>query len=151
MNDVIAKLFAHNDQSNRRYIEALRARNPIPDRASSIFSHVLNAHRIWNARIAGETPTGSWDVQPAETWEDLNRFNHDRTRQVLAADSLDRLVDDHDLKGTPRRNTVRDILLQVITHSSYHRGQLAMLIGSAGATPPVTDYIAFARELENVG
>ena len=151
MDAVFARLFAHNEQSNRRYVEALRALRPIPERASSIFSHVLNAHRIWNARIAGEMPTGSWDVQPAETWEDLNRFNHDRTRQVLAADSLDRDADYHDLKGNPHRSTVRDILLQVVTHSSYHRGQLAMLIGTAGVTPPVTDYIAFARELGNAG
>ena len=147
MNDVFARLFAYNDQSNRRYIDAVRGLDPIPERAASIFSHVLNAHRIWNARIAGETPTGSWDVQPAETWEDLNRLSHERTRQILATDSLDRLADYRDLKGNPHRNTVRDILLQVVTHSSYHRGQVAMLIGSAGATPPVTDYIAFAREV----
>ncbi|MBI3466927.1 MAG: hypothetical protein HY000_28265 [Planctomycetes bacterium] len=46
------------------------------------------------------------------------------------------------------RNTVCDILIHVVNHSSYHRGQLAILLGQEEKTPPVTDYIAYLRDAD---
>ena len=37
------------------------------------------------------------------------------------------------------------MLLQVILHGCYHRGQVALLVRDAGAEPSPTDYIAFVR------
>ena len=44
------------------------------------------------------------------------------------------------------RNRVEDILAQLFSHPSYHRGQIAMLIRSAGGEPAVTDLIFWCRE-----
>ncbi len=44
------------------------------------------------------------------------------------------------------RNRVEDILAQLFSHSSFHRGQIAMLIRSAGGEPAVTDLIFWCRE-----
>jgi uncharacterized damage-inducible protein DinB len=41
---------------------------------------------------------------------------------------------------------VEDILAQLFGHSSYHRGQIAMLVRAAGGEPAVTDLIYWCRE-----
>ena len=38
-------------------------------------------------------------------------------------------------------------MLHVVNHSSYHRGQMALLLGQEGKSPPATDYIFYLREL----
>ena len=40
--------------------------------------------------------------------------------------------------------TLHDMLLQVPSHSTYHRGQVNMKIRTLGGTPPLVDYIAWA-------
>jgi uncharacterized damage-inducible protein DinB len=41
---------------------------------------------------------------------------------------------------------VEDILTQLFGHSSYHRGQVALLIRDLGGEPAVTDYVFWVRE-----
>jgi uncharacterized damage-inducible protein DinB len=49
-------------------------------------------------------------------------------------------------EGVRYRNTVEDILTQLHGHSLYHRGQIAMLLRSAGVEPPQTDFVFWTRE-----
>ena len=42
-------------------------------------------------------------------------------------------------------NSVRDILFNVINHSTYHRGQIAREFREYGPEPLVTDYIFYKR------
>ena len=46
---------------------------------------------------------------------------------------------------------VRDALLQVAMHSEHHRAQVAMRLRALGATPPVTDYIIWVRDVQGRG
>ncbi len=46
-------------------------------------------------------------------------------------------------RKAPQQTTLRDTLLQVPMHSTYHRGQVNARIREAGGTPPLTDYIAW--------
>ena len=39
-----------------------------------------------------------------------------------------------------------DILMHLITHSAYHRGQVAVAVRAAGFTPAYTDYIHSIRQ-----
>ena len=39
--------------------------------------------------------------------------------------------------------TVRDMMLQVVTHSSYHRGQVNTRLREIGGTPPLTDFVVW--------
>ena len=48
-------------------------------------------------------------------------------------------------KGRKYESTIREIITQVINHSTYHRGQMAMLLSNSGMQPPATDYIAYRR------
>ncbi len=147
MQAMLKQLYAYNDTANRRFIETFLAVQPTAERISSVFSHILNAHRIWIARIGGSTPAGgTFGVIPVEQWASVNTENLGQTMQILEAQDLGRLVDYRDLKGNPHQSRLHDILFHVINHSTYHRGQLAILLGQESKTPPVTDYIVYARE-----
>ncbi len=52
------------------------------------------------------------------------------------------------LKGQSNESLLSDIMLQLITHGPYHRGQIASLIKRAEGAPPATDFIIYARELQ---
>lgn len=43
----------------------------------------------------------------------------------------------------PAPTMLRDAIMQVYTHSMYHRGQVMTRLKSCGTTPPLVDYIAW--------
>jgi uncharacterized damage-inducible protein DinB len=43
----------------------------------------------------------------------------------------------------PVPTTMRETMLQVAMHSTYHRGQVNARLRELGAEPPLTDYIAW--------
>jgi uncharacterized damage-inducible protein DinB len=47
------------------------------------------------------------------------------------------------LGHAPAVTTLRDTLLQVAAHSTYHRGQVNLRLRELGTTPPLVDYIAW--------
>jgi uncharacterized damage-inducible protein DinB len=145
MKEILTQLLTYNDEANRRFIETVLVARPA-ERVGTILSHVLNAHKIWNARVGGVSPNEDpRQVRPAEAWSEMNSENHRRSLELLQSEDIERVVEYRDMKGNPHRNRVRDIVLHVANHSSYHRGQLALLLGHEGKTPPVTDYIFYMR------
>ena len=51
------QLFDYNHHSNQHLIDVFDKHNFSPEKLIQLFSHVLNAHHIWNTRIL---------LQPAE-------------------------------------------------------------------------------------
>jgi uncharacterized damage-inducible protein DinB len=47
------------------------------------------------------------------------------------------------LGRTLNRATLSETIMQVITHSGYHRGQVNARLRALGGTPPLVDYIAW--------
>jgi uncharacterized damage-inducible protein DinB len=43
----------------------------------------------------------------------------------------------------PGSTTMADTMLQVVLHSTYHRGQVNARLREIGGTPPLVDYIAW--------
>jgi uncharacterized damage-inducible protein DinB len=65
--------------------------------------------------------------------------------ESLSADQLQRKVAYNNSAGLAFESTIEDMLLQVVLHGCYHRGQVALVVRGAGAEPAPTDYIAFIR------
>ena len=63
----------------------------------------------------------------------------------LSADTLQRRIAYVNSLAEPWENTVADMLMHVIIHSAYHRGQIATLLGRAGHQSAYADYIHFIR------
>jgi uncharacterized damage-inducible protein DinB len=147
MRDVLQQLLTYNDEANRRFIDTVLAARSANERLGVILSHILNAHQIWNSRIGGIGPTGDpREPRSSETWATMNAENYRRSLELLASEDIERVVDYRDTKGNSHRNRIRDIFLHVVNHSTYHRGQLALLLGQEQKQPPSTDYIFYMRE-----
>ena len=148
--DYLHRLFAYDDWANREVLAALRnAPNP-PARSLKLIAHILSAEGLWLARINQEKPS-------LPVWPELSL-----TQCEAEADSLGiswrsyleeckeaRLL--HQIsyvnsKGESWSSQVDDVLFQVITHSAYHRGQIASGMRAAGLTPAYTDFIHAIRQ-----
>jgi len=49
-------------------------------------------------------------------------------------------------KGEPWESRIEDVLMHVVMHSAYHRGQIASELRAAGQTPAYTDFIHPVRQ-----
>jgi uncharacterized damage-inducible protein DinB len=61
-------------------------------------------------------------------------------------DELTREFEYQSLDAGRFRNRIEDILAQLFGHSSYHRGQIAMLVRAAGGQPAITDLVFWCRQ-----
>jgi uncharacterized damage-inducible protein DinB len=114
-------------------------------------AHTFGADRVWLARVTGTPQRGLSDADrelPAiqREWplvyEGWREWARDRTD-----DSLLTVLDYHDLKGNPWRQSLWQIVLHVVNHGTHHRGQVSGFLRSMGHTPPPLDLIAYYRGL----
>ena len=68
-----------------------------------------------------------------------------RCLEALDDEALEDGVAYRNSKGEFWTSTVTDILMHVVLHAAYHRGQIAAAIREAGGTPAYTDYIHAVR------
>ena len=118
MREQMRKLVAHMEWADARVLGALRQAPSLRPVALELFGHAL----------AVENAAGFRRVVDALTEADLDV-------EIPYVNSA----------GDAFRSTRADIMLQVMLHGSYHRGQVAAVLRAGGATPAPTDYIAFAR------
>jgi uncharacterized damage-inducible protein DinB len=133
-------------------VPADRREKPEFRKAVAIFAHIVAARRIWLARL-GVIPAASGSLFPddpkladvAKTWRDVQNLWRDYLAS-LDDRALGREFEYQSLDAGRFRNRVEDILAQLFGHSSYHRGQIAMLIRASGGEPAITDLIYWCRE-----
>lgn len=115
--------------------------------AIKLFSHVLCAQHIWAKRILGETPDlGVWDIFAKDDFLEISRTNYDLLKRILETINLDEEITYVNSQGHKFTGLGSDIMLHVMNHNTYHRGQIATMIRKAGYVPPVTDYIILKRK-----
>ncbi len=123
------------------------------DRARGIFAHIQGARHEWFFRL-GQIARRPWVMFP--DWS-IDECAADAARlDGLWTGYLERLTDaDLDVEvsyksneGKPFASLRRDILTHVYNHSTYHRGQIAILVKMAGGTAPdTTDFIVSTRRV----
>ena len=139
-------LFEYDAWANREVVGHLRQMNA-PQRALAIMAHIIGAEWLWLGRIHGEG-------NPAPVWPDLSLDECETQmkelvplwQQVLSADEPRRNINYTNSKGERWSSKVDDVLMQVIIHGAYHRGQIATIVREAGVTPAYTDYIHCIRQ-----
>jgi uncharacterized damage-inducible protein DinB len=146
---LLSKLLDHLEWADRRVLDSLLAM-PHPDaRALDLYAHVLGTEHVWLSRILERAPRIKiWPQLSLEAASSLAAENAAALRALLAAntsDQLQRRVAYSNSAGLTFESTVEDMLLQVVLHGCYHRGQVALVVRGAGAEPSPTDYIAFVR------
>lgn len=143
------KLVDHLEWADGRVLDSLRAM-PHPDaRALELYAHVLGTEHTWLARIQERAPSVKiWPQLTFAEAAELAAENAAALRKLVSSrtsEQLQRKVAYSNSAGQPFDSTVEDMLLQVVLHGCYHRGQVALVVRGAGAEPAPTDYIAFVR------
>jgi uncharacterized damage-inducible protein DinB len=116
--------------------------------------HCLAAQWVWLSRWRGENPTRleSHDDYPTRSaLEQRWPLVHSALFDFLglqSGHSLARVIQYKNMKGEHLAIPLSDLMLHVIDHASYHRGQIASMIKRAGGQPAAISFQRFAAERE---
>jgi uncharacterized damage-inducible protein DinB len=144
--DFFRELFAYTRLANHNLFEALQGAVDADKKVLSLSSHILNAHHIWNSRLSGNTPGFTiWQVHGVSSFKEVNEDNYRGTLRLIDTMKPEHAVSYTNSRGQSFSNSVADILFHIVNHSTHHRAQIASSIRTAGAEPPVGDYIFYRR------
>ena len=129
--DLIAHLtllFEHDAWANREVLSNLRAQSTPQPRPLKLIAHVLASQRFWMSRLEPIHPAPSvWPdltIQECEKQADeLQAVWKEYLKNSTEAD-LAQTIDYINTRGESWSNRKDDILMHLITHSAYHRGQV---------------------------
>ena len=144
------RLFRYDRWANREVLMALRTAKEPPAQVLRWLAHLAGAGHTWLARVSATTP-------PLAIWPELTveQCDHFLTLlgdgwlgylDALAPSELSLSVAYSNSRGEEFSTTIADILTQVLTHGSYHRGQIAAAMRACGETPASTDFIIAVRK-----
>ena len=145
----LLRMFAYDHWANRECLRAMRAGSPPANMVGRI-AHILSAEKLWLGRL--EKAKQSMPVWPNSTIEECEVLSDEMASAWrsyltnLAPGALDSKIDYRNSKGEPWTSRVEDVLMHVIMHSAYHRGQIALEMRSAGIEPAYTDFIHAVRQ-----
>jgi uncharacterized damage-inducible protein DinB len=85
MKDFFKDLFHYNYSTNQKLWDAFQANaGKTSERVLALYSHIVNAHQIWNNRIDKRlTAFGVWDLHTLEACRDIDQANYEHTLQIL--------------------------------------------------------------------
>jgi uncharacterized damage-inducible protein DinB len=150
MFEYIRRLFSYDDWANREILTALQALEVPTPRSVKLLAHIVSAERLWLQRLRLENQT--YPVWPDFTLEQCKLGVEELPQlwnKYLAAlkeDGLLRSLTYKNTKGESWTSQKQDILMHVILHSAYHRGQIAANVRASGFTPAYTDFIHAVRQ-----
>ena len=115
-------------------------------------AHIYAADAVWYARWMGQSPAAllAYDAFPdvasiRKVWAELEG-NVRPFVNALGEAGVSRVFEYKLLSGAPDTAPFWELLVHVVNHGSYHRGQVTTLLRQLGAHPlKPTDMIAFFR------
>lgn len=149
--DSYLKQIRYESWANNMIIDAfMKASFPL-ERTHHIISHNLNAFSIWLKRIKNEEVTIKlWDVN---TNDELSLLNVNLYKEWSAYISN---LNETDFEkkiaftfmGKKASISIEDLIIHLVNHSSYHRGQVILQLKDKLPVLPLSTYIAFATDIE---
>ena len=138
------RLFDYDAWANREEVQHLRSLAKPPEKAIKILAHIIGTQWLFLGRLRR-------DPKPATVWPELTLDQIAADIEKLAAawpaefERTD-IVEYVNSKGEKWSSRADDILMHVILHGAYHRGQIATIVRGSGETPAYTDYIHCVRQ-----
>ncbi len=146
MKEFYKDIFAYHNHFNQRLADQLIPNeNILPKRTISLFSHSINAHQIWNARIIKKEELGVHQQHTLEDCKIIDNENFIETIKILDKRGLEEIVTYANSKGIEFSNLIKHILFHIANHFSHHKGQIISDLRHSGIDPIVTDYIFYKR------
>ncbi len=147
MKTLFNQLFDYNFYCNRQLIEQCIALEKMPEKSQELFSHILNAHHIWNHRILqNQWEYEVWQQHDIKDWGDIHYENQRTSFEIITnTDNFDKRIDYETTEGRVFANDIKDILFHIINHSTHHRAQILADFRSNNIEPESLDYILYKR------
>jgi uncharacterized damage-inducible protein DinB len=146
----LQRLFSYDDWANGEVARTLSKLESPPARSIRLLGHIMSAERLWLERLRQQKQT--YPVWPEfglkQCEEEVGAVGELWTAYLasIREDDLSRSVAYKNTKGETFTSQTQDILMHVILHSAYHRGQIATDTRAAGFTPAYTDFIHAVRQ-----
>ena len=148
MEQYFLKLYQYNAWANNQVMNCLISQSVADEKTLSIMSHLLAAPFIWLNRIKGlpKSEVKLWETQDLETLQQMTEDGAAIWLDFIEnTKSFDRDLSYTNYVGSPFVTNVEQIMIHLVNHSSYHRGQVALRIRQIGLQPVNTDYITYDR------
>jgi len=145
----LKRLFHYDSWANKETISSIKAAAITPTTSVRFMNHIVGAEQLWFSRIKEQpSPIAVWpdlDISECEIrCADLSRSWSDYIDDMNAGE-LAQSVSYLNSKNEPWTSKVEDILMHVVMHSAYHRGQIASDMRRNALVPAYTDYIHSIR------
>ena len=147
MND-FAKLFAYDRWANSEVVRALSALSDPPERTVKLIAHIVGTQYVWWSRMTGEVSAvpvwPDWNVR--QTQEAASEIGEKWREIALRGDEFQAGEFTYaNTRGETWTSRNDDVMMHVVMHGAYHRGQIAAQIRACGHQPPYTDYVQATR------
>lgn len=144
------ELFRYEKWATAKVLDAMK-QLPVQDaKCAEWMTHILMAQIIWHSRLVQNGKNYSpWEKK---TFDECMEMYDSNTKlwneycSTLTDEGLMQIVKYQNTKGDAFESVVKDILIQVINHSTYHRGQIIAKLKGQLPTLPSTDYLFYVRE-----
>lgn len=148
MKDFFLKWYSYNAWANRRVISCLEQQNVTDEKILTVFGHLMSANFIWLNRIK-DLPKSEYELWGKYDLLELRKMVEQADALwmnfIQSTDNFDRLMKYHNYVGEYYENNVQQIMIHLVNHGSYHRGQVATLLRQHGFEPVNTDFITYDR------
>jgi uncharacterized damage-inducible protein DinB len=148
MKQYFLKLYQYNWWCNQRVIAALKRQNVADEKILSVLGHVVAAQYLWLHRIQA-LPAPDVKLWGTYSLDQLEKMTNEIGKRwidfIESTDDFNRELVYKNYTNDPYVNNVEQIMIHLVNHSSYHRGQIAMLLRQKGFEPVNTDYITYDR------
>jgi uncharacterized damage-inducible protein DinB len=143
-------MYEHLNWANQRIFETLQSIEDENQEVWRLFSHILNAEKVWITRLRGmdSSQLPIWSEVDIEICAELVKQNEESFTAFftnLANTDLDKIISYTNSKGREFKYSLRDILTHVALHGQYHRGQINSRLRAVGIEPVNIDFITFVR------
>ncbi|MDP5231368.1 MAG: damage-inducible protein DinB [Cellulophaga sp.] len=148
MKNLFNELFDYNFYCNKKLIEQFESTlDKVQGKNISLFSHILNAHHIWNARLTASTEKFQvFQLHSIKEFADIHYDNQRTSFEIITnINDFEKRIDYENSEGRQFANTAKDILFHMINHATYHRGQIATESRNNNIEPLALDYIIYKR------
>jgi uncharacterized damage-inducible protein DinB len=149
--NTLEKLAAYNFWANELLVQHLEdLATAVPASSLHLLSHICNAQLVWLGRIENTGPApGIFDAHDLADCRKMLFTSSDQLLELAAMPTagLSEVIRYANSKGQMFDTAVKDILIQVFNHGTYHRAQIAHDLRQNALEPVNTDYITYVRSL----
>jgi uncharacterized damage-inducible protein DinB len=120
--------------------------------ARELLRHILGAEEVWIQRLHGHSPAAFPDLTSCNAvsdfqavWDAVQAEQHAFISD-LGIEQREATISYINFRGEAWAYPLDAVLLHLVNHGTYHRGQLAHVLRQLGQTPPSTDYLVFVDQ-----